>query len=132
MDTTYIIDPSRAKQTISGYLTDLSENVIPKLEDEISTIESTLQDPSIARPGSEASNIFRGDKFATRPVLLPSEIASIRRHNDLKELLKKSRTNFLRQNRMYENIEVKSSYFQKLYLYKIMKRKRYQSLVLTK
>ena len=89
MDTTYIIDPSRAKQTISGYLTDLSENVIPKLEDEISTIESTLQDPSIARPGSEASNIFRGDKFATRPVLLPSEIASIRRHNDLKELLKK-------------------------------------------
>ena len=73
----YTMDPSRAKQTIGGYLSDLSENVIPKLEYEISTLESSLQEPSISMP--EQAQAGRAGK----------EVRRRRRRDDLQERLQK-------------------------------------------
>ena len=54
----YTEDPSRAKQTIGGYLSELTEKRIPKLEKEVSILEATLKDPSMSRAPKNRDVVF--------------------------------------------------------------------------
>ena len=81
----YTEDPSRAKQTIGGYLSELTEKRIPKLEKEVSILEATLKEPSIYMPEQAAASGTLPGTRASR------EAERRRRRDDLQEQLQKKK-----------------------------------------
>ena len=81
----YTEDPSRAKQTIGGYLSELTEERIPKLEKEAAILEETLKEPSIYMPEQAAASGTLPGTRASR------EAERRRRRDDLQEQLQKKK-----------------------------------------
>ena len=85
----YLDSPSKAKQTIAGYLSELTEEKIPKLEKEAAILEETLKDPSIWMPEQAAASGTLPGTRASR------ELKRRRRRDDLQEQLQKKKDELL-------------------------------------